>query len=118
MRDQLHAENVLGVQLGLLAGAGHLDAAALAAAAGVNLRLDDDARGALGKELAGHRRGFFERVGHFAPGHGNAVSRQDFLCLILVNLHVGRDRPVRCIGDSGSAPEAFQRVETVPAVPK
>ncbi len=43
VRHQLHAENVLGVQLGLLAGAGHFHAAALAAASGVNLRLDDDA---------------------------------------------------------------------------
>ncbi len=84
----MHAENVLDVQLGVFAVAGHLDAAALAAASGVNLRLDDDAGGALGKQFAGHRRGFFRRVGHFAPGHGDAVFRQDFLCLILVNFQV------------------------------
>ena len=88
MRDQLHAEDVLGVQLGVFAGRGHLHAAAFAAAAGVNLRLDHHALRAFGKQFAGHRRGFFQRVGHFAPGHGNAVLRQDFLCLILVNFHI------------------------------
>ena len=87
VRDELHAENVLGVQFGVFAGPRHLDAAALAAASGVNLRLDDHALRALGKQLAGHRRGLFQRVGHFAPGHGNAVLRQDFLCLILVDFH-------------------------------
>ena len=90
---QRHAENVLGVQLGVLAGAGHFHAAALAAASGVNLRLDHDAGSALGKQFAGHRRGFFQRVGHFAPGHGNAVLCQDFFCLILVNFHLGLEPP-------------------------
>ena len=52
--DQLHAEDVLGVRLGIFAGAGHFYAAALAAASGVNLRLDDDAACALGKEFAGY----------------------------------------------------------------
>jgi hypothetical protein len=75
----------LAYSLGILAGAGHFDAAAFAAASGVNLRLDDDAACALGKQFAGHRGCFFERVGHFAPGHGNAVFCQDFFCLILVN---------------------------------
>jgi len=86
--DELHAEDVLDVQVGVFAVAGDFDAAAFAAASGVNLRLDDDARGALGKQFAGYSRGFFRRVGHFAPGHGNAVFCQDFLCLILVNFHV------------------------------
>ena len=73
----------------------HLDAAALAAASGVNLRLDHDAACALGKELARHCSRFFERVGHLALGYGNAVLRQDLFCLILVDFH-GWDRPVRC----------------------
>ncbi len=41
VRDKLHAENILGVQLGIFAGAGYFDAAALAATASVNLRFDD-----------------------------------------------------------------------------
>ena len=87
VRYQRHAQDIFGVFLGFLAGAGHLDAAALAAASGVNLRLDDDARGAAGKELASGRRGLFEGVGHFAAGHGDAVFCKDLLCLVLVNLH-------------------------------
>jgi len=93
--DELHAQDVLGVLLGFLAGLGYLHAAALAAASGVNLRLDDDAGSALDKQLAGHRGGFLQRVRHLALGHGNAVLGQDLLCLILVNLHVGWERPIR-----------------------
>ena len=81
--------------LGIFARARHLHAAALAAASGVNLRFHHDAAGALGKQLARHCVRFFQRIGHFALGHGNAVLRQDFFCLILVNFHVGRDRHVR-----------------------
>ncbi len=53
VRDELHAEDLLG-ELARLGGAplGDLDAAALAAAAGVDLRLDDDDRAPrLGDEL-------------------------------------------------------------------
>jgi hypothetical protein len=73
VRDQLHAENVLGVQFGVLAGAGHLDAAALAAASGVNLRLDHHAACALGKQLAGHRVASSSVLAISPLGHGNAV---------------------------------------------
>ena len=41
VRDQRHADHLLGELLGLVGRLGQLDAAALAAAAGVNLRLDD-----------------------------------------------------------------------------
>ena len=40
MGDQLHAQDVAHGLLGLFSGLAHLDAAALAAAAGVDLRLD------------------------------------------------------------------------------
>ena len=83
--DKLHAEDVFSVLLGVFARTGHLYAPAFAAAAGMNLRFDDDARGALGKEFAGHVVGFFEGIGHFAPGDGNAVLCQDLFRLILVN---------------------------------
>ena len=55
VRDELHAEDLLGVLLGLVDGPRDLHAAALAAAAGVNLRLDDDAGRAIGEELACRR---------------------------------------------------------------
>ena len=66
---------------------GDLHAAAFAAAAGVDLRLDDDAFGAVGEEPLGDFERFIEGVRHLAPRHGNAVLRQDVLCLILVNFH-------------------------------
>ena len=61
-----------------------LDAAALAAAAGVNLRLDDD-------DLAAEAAGDLARFGgverDFAARHGHAVPRQDGFGLILVDFH-------------------------------
>ena len=45
-RDELHAEDLLDRGLGVGPGLRDLDAAALAAAAGVDLRLDDDDVGA------------------------------------------------------------------------
>ncbi len=93
VRHQLHAEDVLRVQFGVFAGSRYLHAAAFAAASGVNLRLHHHAARAFGKQFARHGRRFFQRVGHFAPGHGHAILRQDFLCLILVNFHFGWDRP-------------------------
>ena len=47
--DQRHPEDVLGVQLRILARPGDFHAAALAAASGMNLRLDNNARRALSK---------------------------------------------------------------------
>ncbi len=95
VRHQLHAQDVLDVQFGVFARLGHLDAAAFAAASGVNLRFHHHAACAFGKQFAGHCCRFFRRVGHFALGHGNAVLRQDFFRLILVNFHLGLIRPVR-----------------------
>ena len=63
---------------------GDLDAAALAAAAGVNLRLDDD--GAAAEPLGdGARVIGGER--DLAARHRHAVTRKNRLALILVNLH-------------------------------
>ena len=90
VRHQRHAQNVLRVQLGVLARLGHLHAAAFAAASCVNLRLHHHARSAFGKQLARYRRTASSSVfAIFAFGHGNAVLRQDFLCLILVNFQMG-----------------------------
>ena len=105
MGNQRHAENLLGIELSLLAGAGNFNAAALAAASGMNLRLDNDAACALGKEFAGHRGGFFQRVGYFASGHGHAIFRQDFFCLIFMNFHVDLDRSLPLwLGNSEPCP--------------
>src|SRR5436189_184496 len=63
--------------------------AALAAAAGVDLGLDD--REALaGHQLARGGDGFLLRLDQLAAGDGDAVSAQDLLGLVLVDLHGGR----------------------------
>ena len=67
MGDQRHAEDLRGEVVHLLQGLRHLDAAALAAAAGVDLRLDDPD---LAAELA--RRGI--RLGHRKAGTPRGVA--------------------------------------------
>ena len=62
---------------------GQLDATALAAPAGVNLRFDDHRTA----ERFGGRFRLFHRVRHVAAGHRNVILGQDGLCLILVNFH-------------------------------
>ena len=89
VRDELHAEDLLG-ELARFCGAAlrDLHAAALAATACVDLRLDDDDRAAgLGREPL--RRGLclVDREGRVSLGDGNAVLREDLLALILVDLH-------------------------------
>ena len=87
MRDELHAEDVLGARVGVLERLHELDAAALAAATGVDLRLDHDRRIACAEQRLGGGVGLFERGCHLARRHGNAVLPQDLFCLVLVNLH-------------------------------
>ena len=73
-----------GELLGLVGRLGELDAAALAAAAGVDLRLDDDDAAAEPRgDLAG--LGGVER--DLAARHGHAVAREDRFGLILVDFH-------------------------------
>ena len=47
VRDQLHAQHLVGELGGLFGRLGHLHAAALAASAGVDLRFDYDSGGAI-----------------------------------------------------------------------
>ena len=61
-----------------------LDAAALPAAARVNLRLDDDGAAA---EAIGDGPRFVGGERDLAARHGHAVTRKNGLGLILVNLH-------------------------------
>ena len=57
----------------LVDGLGDLDAAALAAAAGMDLRLDD---GNVAAEPPGDLAGFGWRERHFAARHGNPEARE------------------------------------------
>ena len=82
--DQRHAQDLFGERRAASSAVlRDLDAAALAASAGVNLRFDHDAAA----ELLGGRFGFVHGVRHFAARHGNAVSGQQGLGLVFVNFH-------------------------------
>ena len=64
--------------------AAELHAASLAAAAGVDLGLDDPE---LAADLAGTIGRLFGAVGERALGHGHTEAGQDFLGLVFVNIH-------------------------------
>ncbi|MNL10152.1 hypothetical protein D3C87_1309460 [compost metagenome] len=84
VRHQLHAQDVGGVGLDVLDALGHLHAAALAAAACVDLCLDDPHRTA---ELLSRLQGFFNRESRDAARNRHIVFAQDFLALILMDIH-------------------------------
>ena len=84
VRDQRHADHLARNRLGFVGRFRELDAAAFAAAAGMNLRLDDDDRAA---ETARDRAGFGRVERDFAARHGHAVLRQNRFRLILVDFH-------------------------------
>ena len=84
VRDQLHAEDLAGQGLDLVDRAGQLDAATLAATAGVDLRLDDPDRAA---ELLRCLDRLLNRESRNAARHRDSEFAQDFLALVLVNLH-------------------------------
>jgi hypothetical protein len=79
-----HAEHGLGELLHLVDRPGELDAAALAAAAGMDLRLDDPDRAA---QFARRTLGLGGGVGHLALQHGHAVLGQELLGLVFVDVH-------------------------------
>src|SRR6185312_7996806 len=80
------AEHRGGRGLDVLGRLAELDAAGLAAAAGVDLRLDDPL-------LAAERPGGFGRLvrrrGDLAGRHRDAVLREQFLGLVFVKIHAG-----------------------------
>ncbi len=83
VRDELHAEDLLGELDRLVRALRELDAAALAAAAGVDLRLDDGAPA----ELLRDASRFLGRVRDAAAGRGDAEPAEDFLGLVFVYFH-------------------------------
>ncbi len=100
----VHAEDGVGVRLGLVGGVRQLDPAGLAAAADLDLGLDDD--GAADPLRGGS--GFGRGGGHRAGEDGYAVCLEHVSCLVLVEVHVsvlvvggcagGPDRPYRRSG--------------------
>ena len=78
------AEHALGGSAHVVEAAAELDAAGLAAAAGVDLRLDHPLRAA--KRLGGID-GSVGGIGDLARRHGDAVLREQFFGLVFVEIH-------------------------------
>jgi hypothetical protein len=79
----VHAEDLLRVLVGLVGGLGDLHAAGLAAAADLDLRLDDgDAADLLGGGLC-----FFGGGRDDALEHGHAVLLEQVACLVFEQVH-------------------------------
>ena len=97
MGHQGHAKDALGFFLHILDGFDHLDAAALAAAAGMDLGFHHPDRAA---QFQGCGHGFLDREGGFAAWDRNTESAQDLFGLIFVYIHgVG---PEKRGGDAGA----------------
>ena len=82
--DQRHPEHLARDPSCVLGGLGQLDAAALAAPAGMNLGLHDDPA----PETACGVPGFGSRRDHLTPRRGDAVAREQRLPLVFVDFHV------------------------------
>ncbi len=90
MRDQLHAQHLVGEIGSFFRRLGDLHAAAFAAASGMNLRFHDDAGGAIAEQSARRVMRLFAALHHLSSRHGNAVLRQDGLSLVLMYFHICR----------------------------
>ena len=88
--DERLAEHAVGLGMQLLQRLHQLDAAALAAAAGMDLRLDHEG---LAAEGAGMRCGLLRCLGDATFSHRRSISMQQGLGLVFVNVH-GSPRPV------------------------
>ena len=84
VRLERHADHVARDPLGFVGVLGQLHAAALAASAGMNLRLDDDGAAA---EPPGNLAGLGRVERHLALRNGHAIPREDGLGLIFVDFH-------------------------------
>src|SRR3972149_5631863 len=98
--DELHADDLAGGLAGLVGRIGELDAAAPAAAAGVEVGRGGDG----GAEVGGDGGGLVGGGGHAAVGDGDAVAGEDFFGLVFVDFHAlphyrsWRDGMMRSLG--------------------
>ncbi len=83
VRHELHPEDLAGEGFRLLGALRELDAAALAAAPRVDLRLDDGAPA----ELLRDPTRLFRRVRHAPAGGGDAEPAENFFRLVFVDFH-------------------------------
>ena len=84
MRDQLRAEHAGGVIANLIQALGELDSACLAAAAGVDLGLDDPQ---ISAEFLGCLDGGVRCFSCYALRHRDAVFGEQRLGLVFVKVH-------------------------------
>src|ERR1700679_1209992 len=89
MGDERHTQDFRGVVVNFLERFRHLDAASLAPAARMDLRLDDPY---LAAEPARRRVRFGYGKARHALRRRHPVFAQDFLALILVNVHTCQPR--------------------------
>src|SRR5699024_11824445 len=85
----VHPEDLLGLGLSVLGIVGDLHTARLAAAAGLDLRLDDDAGLTGGGELLSDGTCLGGRARHLPLGYGNPVLCEEFLRLVFEQVHEG-----------------------------
>jgi hypothetical protein len=79
--DELHADDLVGGLASLVGGVGELDAAALAAAAGVDLGLDGDGGAEVGSDGGGLVGGdSWTFMGYLTTGVGGTVSWALWAC--------------------------------------
>src|ERR1051326_4552685 len=84
MRHQGHPKHAFGFALYVIDGAHDLDAAALTAPAGVNLRFHDPPRSA---QLFGRGNGFVDSKGGFALWGRRPKGAQDLFGLVFLDIH-------------------------------
>ena len=85
--DQIHAEDFARQFSGFFRRLGKLDAAAFAAAPGVNLCLDDYAGRAFVQQGLGRAFCFLAAFDHLSARHRHSVLREDGLRLVLMYFH-------------------------------
>src|SRR6202000_667076 len=94
----VHAEDAPGLVIGVGRPGGELHAAGLAPAAGLHLRLADYLRDAFRRERGGNFPRLLGGIGDLVFRHRNAVLGEEFLSLILEQVHWGSDLgPLACV---------------------
>src|SRR6202020_1700876 len=97
-----HPEDALGFFEGLIRALGQLHAAGLAAAAGLHLRLHHNLGDAVGRKGGGDLPRLLGSVGDLVSQHRNAVLSEEFLSLILEQVHWGSDLGRLCTSYAAS----------------
>lgn len=108
MALDVEPENGAGRSLRILSRLRDLDAAGLAATAGLDLRLDDGHAA----DALGGRTGLLRSVGDDARQHGNTVLLEEIPGLVLVKIHAAR--PIRVQKERVKGVRSVSRV-SIPA---